>query len=119
MGATGQEQFSDRLRHGEPMAKHTSWRTGGKAETWFRPANRDELLSFMQTLDTRTPVHMIGLGSNLLVRDGGVQGVVIALQDALNEIHYEGEGRVTAEAGVPFIEVTLCDNRIVTDDEKT
>jgi UDP-N-acetylmuramate dehydrogenase len=100
MAATGQEQFSERLKHDEPMAKHTSWRTGGKAETWFRPANRDELLSFMQTLDDDTPVYMIGLGSNLLVRDGGVQGVVIALQDALTEIHFAGDGEVFAEAGV-------------------
>jgi UDP-N-acetylmuramate dehydrogenase len=100
MAVESQTEFGERLRHGEPMGKHTSWRTGGKAELWFRPASRDELIRFMQTLDAKTPVHMVGLGSNLLVRDGGIAGVVIAVQDALNNIQSEGDGRVTAEAGV-------------------
>jgi len=100
MAADHNDRFSDRLRHGEPMGKHTSWRTGGKAELWFRPADRDELISFLQDLDAGTPIHMIGLGSNLLIRDGGLPGVVIALQDALTEIKLLEDGRLDAGAGV-------------------
>jgi UDP-N-acetylmuramate dehydrogenase len=101
MAAKPNGTVNDRLRRNESMAKHTSWRTGGRADTWFRPAHRDELIDFIAGLDAATPVHMVGLGSNLLVRDGGVRGVVIAVQDALNDIRPLGDGRVAAEAGVP------------------
>ena len=100
MAIKNKANFSDRVSFGEPMAKHTSWRTGGKADIWFRPANRDELIAFVQELDADTPIHMVGLGSNILVRDGGIRGAVIAVQDALTEMQSLGAGRVMAEAGV-------------------
>jgi len=96
----GGDRFADRLRQAEPMARHTSWRAGGAADTWFKPADRAELLSFLRALTPGTPLYWVGLGSNILVRDGGIRGVVIAVQDALSEIEDLGEGRVAAGAGV-------------------
>jgi len=96
----GGQTDADRLRHAEPMARHTSWRVGGAVDTWFRPANRTDLLAFIAQLSPGVPVHWVGLGSNLLVRDGGVRGVVIAVQDALADIEDLGHGRIRAGAGV-------------------
>lgn len=92
--------WSRYVRHDEPMSRHTSWRAGGQADCWFRPATREQLLEFLPTVDSATPLHWIGLGSNLLVRDGGVRGVVISVQDALGHIEYLDGGRIRAEAGV-------------------
>ena len=96
----GSNRFADQVRLAEPMARHTSWRVGGVADTWFRPSDRTELLAFMCELEPGTTVHWVGLGSNLLVRDGGIRGVVIAAQDALGTIEDLGNGRVAAGAGV-------------------
>ena len=94
------QNFADRVHYDEPMSRHTSWRAGGSADQWFRPASRDELVAFVAGLEPRMPLHWVGLGSNLLVRDGGVRGVVIAVQDALGEYDDLGEGRVQAGAGL-------------------
>jgi UDP-N-acetylmuramate dehydrogenase len=100
MAATDKGRFDAVMRSNEPMARHTSWRTGGSADVWFRPASRDELIAFVQTLEPGTPMHWVGLGSNLLVRDGGVRGVVVAVQDALTGIDDIDGQRVAAGAGV-------------------
>lgn len=89
------------LRHSESMARHTSWRAGGPAEMFFRPASREALLQFLAGLDAATPVHWLGLGSNLLVRDGGLRGVVIATAKALGELQRLEGDIVEAGAGVP------------------
>ncbi|HET6725402.1 MAG TPA: UDP-N-acetylmuramate dehydrogenase [Gammaproteobacteria bacterium] len=89
------------LRENEPMAKHTSWCAGGRAQRWFKPADRDDLINFLVTLPIDEPIHWVGLGSNLLVRDGGLPGTVIATHGALSAIEHDGRGRVRAEAGVP------------------
>lgn len=93
-------RFANQLRTDEPMARHTSWRAGGSADKWFRPATRADLIDFMRTLDPSVEIHWVGLGSNLLVRDGGVRGVVINVQDALGDIEDLDSGRVRAGAGV-------------------
>jgi len=85
----------------EPMAKHTSWRLGGPADVYFRPESREELRDFLQDLGADQPIHWVGLGSNLLVRDGGIRGVVIATATALSNLSQCGDGIVEAEAGVP------------------
>lgn len=85
----------------EPMSKHTTWRVGGPADVYYSPRCRDELLDFVRSLDAGTPVYFVGLGSNLLVRDGGVRGAVIATGHALNGLRHLGGGVVEAEAGVP------------------
>lgn len=87
------------LREREPLAAHTSWRVGGPADRYFEPADRDDLLAFVAQLPATEPVLWLGLGSNLLVRDGGVRGTVIALHGALDGLVREGD-RIHAEAGV-------------------
>lgn len=88
----------------EPMAPHTSWRAGGVADRAYRPADLADLAAFLRALPGEEPVHMVGLGSNLLVRDGGLRGTVIFTHWALREIRVErvenGHGEIYAEAGV-------------------
>ena len=69
------------LAHSMPLAKHTSWRTGGPADTLFVPADRDDLAAFLRQLPATEPLTVLGLGSNTLVRDGGVRGTVIVLHN--------------------------------------
>jgi len=88
-----------RLVRDEPMASHCSWRAGGTADWYFEPADRADLQDFLRRLDRRLPITWIGLGSNLLVRDGGLRGVAIAPLKGLRALHIEA-GRVQAEAGV-------------------
>ena len=87
------------LQH-EPLSRHTSWRVGGPADRYFEPADRDELIAFISALPDDEPIHWIGLGSNLLVRDGGVRGTVICLHGALDTLKADGDHGVVAEAGV-------------------
>jgi len=88
------------LRRDEPMARHTSWRVGGPADVWFKPADVDDLGAFLARLPVDVPVHWVGLGSNLLVRDGGVRGVVVATHGVLGRLEQAGDDTVYAEAGV-------------------
>jgi UDP-N-acetylmuramate dehydrogenase len=90
-----------KLLRDEPMSKHTTWRVGGPADVYYSPRCRDELLDFVRSLEADTPVYFVGLGSNLLVRDGGIRGVVVATGQALNGLRNLGGGVVEAEAGVP------------------
>ena len=66
------------LRHHEPLARHTVWGIGGFADRYFEPSGIDELAVFLADLPEGEPLLWIGLGSNLLVRDGGVRGTVIS-----------------------------------------
>ena len=90
-----------RLRYDEPMSRHTSWRIGGTADVFFRPAHVAELTAFIAGLDADRDILWIGLGSNLLVRDGGFRGVVICTLDLVARITRLDEGRVHSGAGVP------------------
>ena len=89
------------LLRNEPMSKHTSWHAGGPADLYFTPADAADLGEFLRELPPEVPTLWIGLGSNLLVRDGGVRGAVIATHGALNALDRIGERRIHAEAGVP------------------
>jgi UDP-N-acetylmuramate dehydrogenase len=83
----------------EPMARHVSWRAGGKADRFFAPKDLKELSSFLRTLARGEQILFIGLGSNLLVRDGGFRGTVILMHSA--ELRPEmRDGCIYAEAGV-------------------
>jgi UDP-N-acetylmuramate dehydrogenase len=95
------EKFLPRIRRNEPMSRHTSWHAGGPAEIYFTPRDREDLRAFLHTVPTDTPIHFVGLGSNLLVRDGGLRGVVVATQDALPRLERIDETTVYSEAGVP------------------
>lgn len=89
------------LRYDEPMSKHTSWRVGGPADVFFRPASIEDLANFLRELDKSTPVFWHGAGTNLLVRDGGIRGVVIAATRMLRDIERVDSLTVRAGAGVP------------------
>ena len=89
------------LRYDEPMSRHTSWRVGGPAETFFVPASIEDLSTFLAELDEATPIFWHGVGSNLLVRDGGIPGVVISATKMLRHLDRVDEFRVRAGAGLP------------------
>ncbi|MCR4303781.1 MAG: UDP-N-acetylmuramate dehydrogenase [Gallionella sp.] len=90
-----------KLSQDVPMSRHTSWRAGGVAERMYQPADMDDLLVFLRGLPVDEPLYVVGLGSNLLVRDGGLRGTVLLLHGALSVLHLETDGSVYAEAGVP------------------
>ncbi|WP_232019126.1 UDP-N-acetylmuramate dehydrogenase [Sulfuritortus calidifontis] len=71
------------------MARHVSWRAGGLVERFYTPVDVDDLSLFLQGLPKDEPLYFIGLGSNLLVRDGGLRGTVVHLHAALKDIHFE------------------------------
>ncbi len=93
-----QTSLRGELRLKEPMASHVSWRAGGVAERCYVPADLQDLVQFLSACSG--PVHFVGLGSNLLVRDGGLKGTVILLHGALNQIRLAEQGLIYAEAGV-------------------
>ena len=93
--------FQTRVRRGEPMSKHTSWRVGGPADVFFVPRDRDDLAAFLRALPADAPLTWIGLGSNLLVRDGGIRGVVICTQGAFTRLERLNATLVHCDAGVP------------------
>ncbi len=96
-----QSTLRGRLKLNEPMARHTSWRVGGAAERYYEPADLDDLAQFLETaVDASEPLLWVGLGSNLLVRDGGVCGTVIMTAGLLNEMSLIDAGVVRIEAGV-------------------
>ena len=83
-----------------PLAPQTWFRVGGPAEVLFRPADADDLAAFLAALPAEIPVTPIGLASNLLVRDGGVPGVVIKLGNTFAQVSIDGDV-ITAGAGAP------------------
>ena len=82
-----------------PLARYTSWRCGGPGERVYIPADREDLGVFLRRLPHDEPVTAIGLGSNLLVRDGGIRGTIVVLHAALNTLEMR-DGLIYAEAGV-------------------
>jgi len=95
------EGLRGRLVTHEPMSRHTSWRAGGPAAHAYFPVDLDDLALFLASLRHDEPVLIVGLGSNLLVRDGGFTGTVIFTQGALNRLYPEPDGSIYVEAGVP------------------
>jgi UDP-N-acetylmuramate dehydrogenase len=88
------------LRANEPMAGHVSWRAGGAVAKAYFPADLADLAEFLRRLRPDEPMMMVGLGSNLLVRDGGFDGTMIFTHGALGVLRLEADGRVYAETGV-------------------
>jgi len=86
------------LRLNEPMGKHLSWRTGGSAARAYLPADAADLAAFLATLPGNEPVCFVGLGSNLLVRDGGFRGTVVLMHNPGGAMRVEGD-LIFAEAG--------------------
>ena len=96
-GAASLPQVRGRLTPGRAMSDLTWLRVGGPAEWLFQPADTEDLAQFLAALDPSTPVFPMGVGSNLIVRDGGLRGVVIRLGRGFNHIRAE-DGRVVAGA---------------------
>ncbi len=92
------------LRLNEPMHRHTTWRSGGAAQRAYFPSDLQDLASFLRAQPASEPVQFVGLGSNLLVRDGGVRGTVVFTHGALKDValseHADGFPLVYAQAGV-------------------
>jgi UDP-N-acetylmuramate dehydrogenase len=92
------------FRLNEPMDRRTSWRAGGAADRAYFPRDLKDLARFVRTIPKDEPVYVLGLGSNVLVRDGGLRGTVVFTHGALSEIRLEtgdeGQRLVYAEAGV-------------------
>ena len=97
------------LRINESMKKHTSWRAGGIAARFYKPADLADLAAFLHDLPQFEPVYFVGLGSNLLVRDGGLRGTIVAQHARLNDlqiIKLEGQSKmIFAGAGVACAKV--------------
>ena len=87
------------LRRQVDMSKHTSWHTGGTAERMYQPADLDDLLVYLRSLPADEPLYAVGLGSNLLVRDGGLHGTVLMLHGTLSALRLEDDGSVSPQGG--------------------
>ncbi len=97
------EGLRGELRSSEPMSRHVTWRAGGVAARAYFPADLDDLEAFLGDLRHDEPILMVGLGSNLLVRDGGFDGTVIFTHGALKTLRLESSpdsSLIYAEAGV-------------------
>ncbi len=88
------------LLKNEPLAKYTSWRVGGLAEQMYKPESKQDLMVFLTTLPKDEKIFWIGLGSNLLVRDGGIKGTVINTKGQLKKMRSINSEKVYVEAGV-------------------
>ncbi len=94
-----------RLLENEPLAKYTSWRVGGSAERMYFPDGKEDLIGFLSTQPKQKNLFWLGLGSNLLVRDGGIKGTVINTRGRLKVMHLIDTDRIYVEAGVPCAHV--------------
>jgi UDP-N-acetylmuramate dehydrogenase len=101
MGVAENMNVQGELRFNEPMSRHTSWRVGGPADVFFIPASIEDLSAFLAGLDPDTPVFWHGVGSNILVRDGGIRGVVISASKMLSYLERVDQLTVRAGAGLP------------------
>lgn len=103
-----------RFLYNEPMGRHVTWRAGGPAKRVYIPADLEDLVWLVRSVPADEDIYMVGLGSNLLVRDGGIAGVVILLHGVLTKLAFESRTQglppappgadtvlVYAEAGVP------------------
>jgi UDP-N-acetylmuramate dehydrogenase len=97
--ASNQLSMRGKLLRDEPMSRHTSWRLGGPADSYYVPADLQDLQYFLSTLDADCDVLWVGLGSNLLVRDGGFRGQVIAPLNALKRMELQLDGNLYVECG--------------------
>ena len=87
------------MKTDEPMAKYTSWRVGGVADQIYTPADAQDLAELLMSLPANEPLFWLGLGSNLLVRDGGIRGTVISLKGSLSDVNVLDGTRIEVGAG--------------------
>ena len=87
------------LARNVPLARHTSWKVGGAADLLYAPADRDDLAHFVRGLPAGMPITVLGLGSNVLIRDGGIRGAVVLLHNPGGALAV-ADSLVYADAGV-------------------
>jgi len=93
------ERQTAKLLENEPLERYTSWRVGGMADRLYMPTSLEDLAETLTGISPDEPIYFIGLGSNLLVRDGGVRGTVIVMHQAIKALRMDG-AYLYAEAGV-------------------
>jgi UDP-N-acetylmuramate dehydrogenase len=98
-------QLRGRLSSGVVLADYTWFRVGGPAEVLYSPADEADLAYFMASTPPAVPVTVIGLGSNLLVRDGGIRGVVMRLGRGFGDVKVEAGSRLRAGTAVPDVKI--------------
>lgn len=99
-------QLRGKLVANQPLASFTWFRSGGPAQAFFTPADEDDLAYFLKNLPADVPLTLIGAGSNMIIRDGGVPGVVMRLAGkAFTDIAIEDDHRIRAGAAVPDVKV--------------
>ncbi len=94
-----------RLEANAPLAEFTWFRVGGPAEVLFTPLDETDLADFLKATPAEIPVYVIGVGSNLLVRDGGVPGVVVRLGRGFSDMKLEPNHRIRVGSAVPDVRV--------------
>ena len=94
-----------RLLLKENLARYTSWRVGGPADRLYIPFDKEDLCEFVKSLPVSEPVFWMGLGSNLLIRDGGIRGTVINTKGRLKGMRLIEDTVVYVESGVPCAHV--------------
>ena len=99
LAASIEIEHRGRLVQDEPLAKHSSWRTGGRAAYFFEPADAQDLLQVLPHFKEQS-ITWIGLGSNVLIRDGGLEGLVISTSKGLNTWHWLDEKTLTVGCGL-------------------
>lgn len=95
-----QTDLRGELKVNEPLSRHTSWRVGGPAARYFQPADIEDLAFYLSSLPADEEIYWVGLGSNLLVRDGGFNGSIICTSGVMGEIKFLDNQQVQVEAGV-------------------
>ena len=101
MNMTEHNELRGVLMRNEPMMKHTSWRVGGEAEIFYKPEDIDDLCLFLNQQDNKGDITFVGLGSNLLVRDKGINGIVVCASGVLNNLKALAANQYYVEIGVP------------------
>ena len=88
------------FKRDEALARHCTWRCGGRADAWFEPADRADLTAFIAAQPAASTLYWLGLGSNVLVRDGGVRGTVVSTSAGLTRHRWQDGEHLYAECGV-------------------
>ena len=101
------------LTENAQLSGMTWFRTGGPAEVLFRPADTDDLIAFRRALDDDIDVTVLGLGSNALIRDGGVPGVVIHLGKSIGDISFDGTDIISGAGALDVAISRVCRDRSI------
>lgn len=103
--ANNSQSMEGVLLKNEPLARYTSWRVGGMAERFYKPSCIADLQNYLSSLANEENVVWLGLGSNVLIRDGGIKGSVIYTRGCVSEIKFTSSDEMYVEAGVPCAHV--------------